>query len=85
MVWAAVGSGGLVLGNGVAGVAGFGSAREIRLVIGGAGHGEFVGDPLVEIIGLRIVNGFAFLLRDSAMRIKRGFLISGLTQGPFLV
>jgi hypothetical protein len=54
-------------------------------MMGVAGDGKLAGGPLVEIIRRSIVRGFAFLLRDPTMRIKRGFLVSGLAQGPFLV
>jgi len=55
------------------------------LIVGVVRDGGFVTGPFVEIIGRCFVKGFAFLVRDPTVCIKRGFLISGQAQSPFLV
>jgi hypothetical protein len=55
------------------------------LVIRVAGEGEFVGGPLIEIIGRCIVKRLAFLMRDLATYIRDVFHIRGQAPGPRLV
>jgi len=63
----------------------FGGSPWLWLMIGVAGEGKLVGEPLVEIVGRCIVRGSAVLLRGLATRIGSVFLIRGQARGWCLV